>query len=204
MEVAWLGRHAYLLCGSLLRPSHRRAVSETVSSFPASLTAEQRSRLYLLAARLPESATGLAYGVAAALGPGVGRELRRAVLAELTARSDKLEEAAAGARRGQVVLVLDREVQRYPWEMVAGLALGPVCRLPSLALLGLCLATRRQTPPKQTPAGATYILNPAGDLANTEQRMGPFLEQRGWSGIVGRPPTLREFSTALTDGQIMA
>ncbi|XP_037069463.1 separin-like [Pollicipes pollicipes] len=87
--------------------------------------------------------------------------------------------------------------------MVGQLARGPACRLPSLAILGLCLAGRRAQLPRP-PGGATYIINPAGDLVNTEQRMGPFLAERGWSGIVGRPPTLKEFAAALTDGQILA
>ncbi|XP_043221775.1 separin-like [Amphibalanus amphitrite] len=205
MEVAWLGRHAYLLAGCLLRPQHRRAVAETVAALPASLSGEQRARLALLAARLPETAGDLADGVAAALGPSAPVELRRTVTETLAERRDDLEDASAGARRGQVLLVLDREVQRYPWETVAGLALGPACRLPSLAILGLCLTSRSQRPaPPAAAAGATYILNPAGDLVNTEQRMGPFLEQRGWNGIVGRPPTLKEFSAALTEGQVMA
>ena len=205
--MAWLGRHAYLLSGCLLRPQHRRAVSQAVSDLPAPLTTEQRTRLSLLAARLPETASDLAAGVAAALGPAAAADQRRSVTEALAARREELEDAAAGARRGQVILVLDREVQRYPWETVAGLARGPVCRLPSLALLALCLTSRGERPARQAPptsGGATYILNPAGDLANTEQRMGPFLEQRGWSGIVGRPPTLKEFSSALTEGQIMA
>ena len=205
MEVAWLGRHAYLLAGALLRPQHRRAVSEAVAALPGSLSGQQRARLALLAARLPETAAGLSDGVSAALGARAAPGQVSAVTEALAARREQLEDAGAGARRGQVLLVLDREVQRYPWEMVAGLSLGPVCRLPSLAILALCLANRSRGPVSPPAAGgATYILNPAGDLANTEQRMGPFLEQRGWSGIVGRPPTLKEFSTALTDGQIVA
>lgn len=125
-----------------------------------------------------------------------------------------------------MILILDKEVQQYPWEMVGPLAKGPVCRLPSLAILGLSLAGRpasalsvsanknkgSASAATQAAAGeggttdgaATYILNPAGDLTNTEQRMGPFLEAKGWRGIVGRPPTLEEFASALTDGQIMA
>ena len=48
------------------------------------------------------------------------------------------------------------------------------------------------------PHSAYYILNPHGDLKNTEKRFANmFANERGWSGVIGTPPSNEEFSAAL-------
>ena len=50
------------------------------------------------------------------------------------------------------------------------------------------------------PGSAYYILNPHGDLKNTEKRFANFFSnERGWSGVIGSPPSNEEFSTALQE-----
>lgn len=48
-----------------------------------------------------------------------------------------------------------------------------------------------------------YLLNPSGDLANTETTFGPWLDDMekcaGWKGIRGRIPSETEMVDALSD-----
>ena len=48
------------------------------------------------------------------------------------------------------------------------------------------------------PRKAFYVLNPRGDLPNTEKVFaGWFTNEQGWRGVVGRSPTSEEFTVAL-------
>jgi len=45
---------------------------------------------------------------------------------------------------------------------------------------------------------AYYVLNPQGDLKKTQELFSKkFLEQEGWEGVVGAPPTLQNLKGAL-------
>jgi separase len=71
------------------------------------------------------------------------------------------------AMRPHTLLVLDRTLQELPWESLPSLRAVPTTRLPSLAFLG-----PRRTPAEPDPAadGVYYVLNPSGDLADTQDR----------------------------------
>lgn len=43
-----------------------------------------------------------------------------------------------------------------------------------------------------------YVLNPGGDLPNTEKRLGAFLETFSSSGIMGKVPSREEIKSALS------
>ena len=50
------------------------------------------------------------------------------------------------------------------------------------------------------PHSAYYILNPHGDLKNTEKRFANFFaNERSWSGVMGSPPSHEEFAAALQE-----
>jgi separase len=106
-----------------------------------------------------------------------------------------------------VVLILDRHVQALPWESMPLLRGRAVSRLPSLSLLRDCLL-------RHPPCGgggsvsvdatrAFYVLNPGGDLPQTQADMEPLLSRPpGWSGVSGRLPSEAECESALTTASL--
>ncbi|BGP15795.1 separin protein [Rhodosporidiobolus nylandii] len=110
-------------------------------------------------------------------------------------------------------LILDKAVQAFPWESLPCLRGRSVSRLPSLAFLRdrLDLAVSRSSSPEQSqdlvvdPAKASFVLNPGGDLKNTQKTFEPWLDERkdgGWSGVVARAPLEEEVKTALTQKEL--
>ena len=53
------------------------------------------------------------------------------------------------------------------------------------------------------PHSAYYVLNPHGDLKNTEKRFANFFtNESGWSGVTGSPPSHEEFAAALQENDL--
>ncbi|XP_071490017.1 separin-like [Diadema antillarum] len=107
-------------------------------------------------------------------------------------------------QRNPVILILDAAIQHLPWENLPILQQWPVCRLPSLHFLLDHLHARQSeasvlghgVDPKKT----YFILNPTGDLLNTQKTFQEwFQKENGWEGVVGRAPTKPEFTSALAD-----
>lgn len=113
------------------------------------------------------------------------------------------------AQPEHLLLVLDKNVQGFPWESIPVLRGLPVSRIPSLPFLLDHLEFARLTSPEKAGLLSVnarkvfYVLNPSGDLARTQTHFEPWLEQMkaraGWKGIVGRPPTDMELANALRD-----
>jgi separase len=121
-------------------------------------------------------------------------------------------------------LVLDKNVQRIPWESLPILRGRSVSRIPSTSFLidRIQLARHRQSMPfvsssdsKDTtnvdrvqvdPARVRYVLNPKGDLKHTEKQFGPWLKrmtkEAGWTGIIGRKPSEEEMARSLTGSDL--
>ncbi|XP_074670026.1 separin isoform X2 [Strix aluco] len=105
---------------------------------------------------------------------------------------------------GSLVLVLDKHLQKLPWESMPCLQAVPVTRLPSLRfLLSYTLA--------QQPAGSVlsrgvnpsstfYVLNPHSNLLGTEERFrGWFESEPGWRGVTGAVPSTKQMQAALLE-----
>jgi separase len=112
-------------------------------------------------------------------------------------------------------LILDKTVQPFPWESLAVLRNRSVSRLPALSFL----QDRLELQPywssgqraEETGTGTTtdfiadasrasYVLNPAGDLAKTQSEFETWLNDMGrfgWKGMVGRKPMEMELEQAL-------
>ncbi|GJN89037.1 hypothetical protein Rhopal_002011-T1 [Rhodotorula paludigena] len=111
-------------------------------------------------------------------------------------------------------LILDKALQAFPWESLPCLQGRSVSRLPSLAFLRdrLDLAASRadaESTDRTIDVDASrtsYILNPGGDLKNTQKTFEPWLheqtEQRNWSGVVGRTPMEEEVKNALQNKEL--
>ncbi|NWQ69826.1 ESPL1 protein, partial [Neopipo cinnamomea] len=122
-----------------------------------------------------------------------------------------LEEALEGAlERGQgdsggsLVLLLDKHLQRLPWESLPALRAVPVTRLPALRFLlsyvmarqSSCSVLARGVNPKST----FYVLNPHNNLGGTEQRFRAWFESEpGWHGVSGSIPTPEQMQEALLE-----
>ena len=132
--------------------------------------------------------------------------------------SEKIKAARNQSEDRHLFLVLDKNVQGFPWESTPVLRGRAVSRIPSIAFLMdrlqlsrmLTASTPSQRPRRPVvtdralvnPSKTTYVINPSGDLKRTEETFTPWLremeEEAGWDGIIGRPPTELEMVNALS------
>ncbi|MBN3301728.1 ESPL1 protein, partial [Amia calva] len=104
---------------------------------------------------------------------------------------------------GHLVLMLDKYLQKLPWECVPSLRTRHVTRLPCLHfLLGHCIL--RELDPGSVlrqgvdPQRAFYVLNPQANLPSTEERFRDwFTSEEGWQGVCGTAPTSDQVQEAL-------
>jgi separase len=127
------------------------------------------------------------------------------------------------------ILLLDKALHIFPWESLPCMQGLAISRMPSLACLRRLILDRRQrstTPDNDEWTAAseeeghhaslkngTYILNPSADLVSTQSTFSQALDSHlpfssadsssSWKRIIARPPTETEFSTALTDSDIL-
>ncbi|KDQ13324.1 hypothetical protein BOTBODRAFT_133563 [Botryobasidium botryosum FD-172 SS1] len=150
------------------------------------------------------------------------------------------EHAAATTQRNPALkadhhlfLVLDRNVQAFPWESIPVLRGQSVSRIPSISFLldrlqlarqqrGLPLSLDAPNAPNDPGTSTTsvqavdgvivnpkrvhYILNPGGDLKRTEGQFADWLKGMhavGWDGIVGRAPSEVELTAALNKSDLV-
>ncbi|XP_068957295.1 separin [Petaurus breviceps papuanus] len=106
---------------------------------------------------------------------------------------------------GHLVLVLDKDLQKLPWENIPSLRAQPVTRMPSLRFL-LSYSLIRETQASSVwnrgvnPQSTFYILNPQNNLGNTEERFrARFCSEAGWKGLVGEAPSQEQIQAALTE-----
>ncbi|XP_004692763.1 PREDICTED: separin [Condylura cristata] len=144
----------------------------------------------------PEDVQVLAYGLCPAQ-PG---------------RAQELLSEAVGRLRGQVapsskhlVLVLDKDLQKLPWENMPGLRTLPVTRLPSFRFL-LSYSIIKESGASSVlsqgvdPRNTFYVLNPHKNLSSTEEQFRDnFSSEAGWKGVVGEVPSPAQVQVALTE-----
>ncbi|KAF7712001.1 hypothetical protein HF521_001012 [Silurus meridionalis] len=105
---------------------------------------------------------------------------------------------------GHTVLVLDKYLQKLPWENISCLKPRSVTRMPSLqAVLGH--SHLRQVDPDCVlsrgidPQRVYFVLNPDGNLPETEKRFRDwFTGERAWQGVCGAPPDPDQLQEAVT------
>uniref|UniRef100_A0A803XV34 separase n=1 Tax=Meleagris gallopavo TaxID=9103 RepID=A0A803XV34_MELGA len=109
-----------------------------------------------------------------------------------------------GEPGGSVILVLDKHLQKLPWESMACLRDLPVTRLPSLRFLLSYALTQRQANSVLCrgidPSRTFYILNPQNNLSSTEERFRSWFESEpGWRGVTGSVPSQEQMQAALLE-----
>ncbi|NXC22533.1 ESPL1 protein, partial [Corythaeola cristata] len=119
---------------------------------------------------------------------------------------EAVEKRRACAKRsgGSLVLVLDKHLQKLPWESMACLRAVPVTRLPSLRfLLSYNLARERAGSVLSRGVDASsafYVLNPHRNLPSTEERFRSwFQSEPGWKGVTGAIPSPEQMQGALLE-----
>ena len=108
------------------------------------------------------------------------------------------------------ILVIDKELEAFPWESLFCLQGRPVSRMPSLGAIKHRLdLIRAQSPTADAlsiPAGSgAYILNPSSDLISTQQTFADLFASQlpTFEGLINAPPTSAQFETYLTQHPLL-
>lgn len=167
----------------------------TVMSAKGLMTSEDMLKAVLSAAPLlsPEELEHFSQGLA----PGWDVECDTALKAAVSRLAHRAEP------KGHVVLILDKHLQKLPWECVPCLRPCSVTRMPSLhSLLGHCLQ-RESDPQSILKRGVDakqvfYVLNPDANLGDTEERLkGLFSNKPDWQGVCGVVPDSAQLQEAV-------
>ncbi|KAH9812227.1 peptidase family C50-domain-containing protein [Melampsora americana] len=105
-------------------------------------------------------------------------------------------------------LILDKNLQGFPWEVLPHLRGHSISRIPSLSFLRDRLLALEESPlPSHLtvdPTRTAYILNPSGDLTSTQTMFETWLGgHQGWNGIKNRSPSTEEVKQALETSNLM-
>ncbi len=104
-------------------------------------------------------------------------------------------------------LLLDENLQRFPFEGMPSLRGQTVCRVPCLSFVLATLYEHNNdtsSKPSVDPGMASYILDPENNLLATRRRLLPVIlnltarHDWNWNGVVGEVPSATFFSSALT------
>ena len=178
------------------------AVNTAVAALKGSRVSAVSMQLCALFAELGPDATDRELrDVLSAFAPGFDDDEYSRVLPDFTASFTRAVSTASTEEaplRHHVVLVLDRHVQRFPWESLPCLSVSSVSRLPTLAFLRDRLSLHSDGVAEADGQSAYYVINASRDLGETQTRLEPSLVRCGFAGVAGRPPTQDEWMRAVT------
>nr|CAD7264869.1 unnamed protein product [Timema shepardi] len=113
------------------------------------------------------------------------------------------------AKRHPLIIILDDQLEQFPWEMISLLSGHPVVRAYSLHMLHALFKVHEKDIKNghvvsTNPELGNYIVNPDQNLNSMEERIKMSLVPRTpkWKGIFGVKPTSQQFKTALKDYDI--
>ncbi|KAJ3124301.1 hypothetical protein HK098_001213 [Nowakowskiella sp. JEL0407] len=106
-----------------------------------------------------------------------------------------------------LILILDRNLHVVPWESIPSLRNISVSRLPSLGFLSsrmeICENNDQQLACLKVDREKTaYVLNPSGDLSNTQKMFEDTLKKNPWKGSVGSAPEEQEYADMLQNNDV--
>lgn len=106
--------------------------------------------------------------------------------------------------KGHVVLILDKYLQKLPWENISVLRSRSVSRMPSLhSLIGLSVE-KENDPNSILEQGVDakkvfYVLDPDGNLENSKERFKEWFSSKpDWEGVCGVAPDSGKLAEAIT------
>ncbi|EOA19088.1 hypothetical protein CARUB_v10007755mg [Capsella rubella] len=119
----------------------------------------------------------------------------------------KLGQQDEHENREPIILVLDPEVQMLPWENIPILRKQEVYRMPSVGCISAVLEKRSlQGEPERShvasfplidPLDSFYLLNPGGDLTDTQDKFESWFRDQNFKGKAGSEPSAIELTEAL-------
>ncbi|KAJ6654715.1 hypothetical protein lerEdw1_006578 [Lerista edwardsae] len=118
---------------------------------------------------------------------------------------DKLGSVTSRVSSGHLVLILDKHLQKLPWENMPCLRSQSVTRLPSLRFLLSASLSKKYRQEAILNHGVNigstfYVLNPQKNLSGTEKMFKDwFQSEPGWTGVVGEAPSTDQVSLALEE-----
>ncbi|RVX74674.1 hypothetical protein B0A52_01801 [Exophiala mesophila] len=109
-----------------------------------------------------------------------------------------------------VVLILDKQLQAFPWESLPCMRSRSVSRMPSLKATWTRLESmRKQGKHNQglvaSSAKGMFILNPSSDLKSTQETFQPIFERQlsHFKGIINKVPSEADFENALSTDDVL-
>ena len=149
------------------------------------------------------------------------RKMKKAELVELAIEHRRLNNkrftaAPSSKKRPEraaeqfVFLILDENMNRFPFEGLPCFDGRTVCRLPSLPFaltkFNESISVSNQDLPSIDPSRVSFVLDPESNLQGTRDRLGPLIESFSkkygsdrWNGIIGEAPTPAFMEKSLTD-----
>ncbi|KAI5723758.1 hypothetical protein M8J76_010588 [Diaphorina citri] len=211
----WLREFQCLLPGKLKSPGLNALISHTLDTISSSLVTmetEARHFLHRLLAGVHLISEKQVYALVLSY-----VTKNDELLAEHITQSDEYSEALSSASRYPVILILEDELDRLPWETSLCLRTSPVTRVHCfqfvLALLRLhgskvdkdgvrtsSIINGYLSIPRIGHDQDTFvILNPSSDIPALETKFKTFLDTKfgKWKGIIGRAPSTSEFIDGL-------
>lgn len=132
------------------------------------------------------------------------------ILDALHAYHEEAHSKTSNRQNSHLILVVDKELQAFPWESLPCVRGESVSRMPSLDAIWERLETMGASHADRAgytiPASeGTYILNPSSDLVSTEDTFRSVFEAQlpRFTAIVDRAPSETEFETALQDSPLV-
>uniref|UniRef100_A0A3P8TET8 separase n=1 Tax=Amphiprion percula TaxID=161767 RepID=A0A3P8TET8_AMPPE len=100
--------------------------------------------------------------------------------------------------KGHMVLILDKYLQKLPWESTSFLKSRSVSRMPSLhSLLGLCLQKESILRLGVDAKKVFYVLDPDANLEYTQDQFREWFTELDWEGVYGVAPDLGQLEEAV-------
>ncbi|KPP73338.1 separin-like, partial [Scleropages formosus] len=190
----WQGLLLPITCDPELS-SQVKNLSQTLSEFGVHATKEL---LKVVLSASPLLSQQDLHALASGLCPERAAELVSLLQVAVSALSNRAEP------QGHTVLILDKYLQKLPWESISCLRSHSVTRMPSLHfLIGHCLS-KKLDPTSVLNVGVDlkkvfYVLNPDANLKDTEERFKEwFAKEPAWKGVCGTAPNPTELQEAVT------
>lgn len=208
MEEEWIGPWNFLLPG---HTTHRNIQDKICSKVvaPSAKKYKLSSAQKLLLYKLTENYKYLHLTTTSGLETVVAFILKvpETGLGTLCKRIREIGSDVPIEDRHPTILVVDQDLEIYPWESMNCLLSTDVTRMPSINLIrsnyNFVTSLRPTYPNIVDTSSCTFVLNPDGTLPNVQKRLeGYFLEHKKWLPVIGRPPATKEVQDCLENQHI--
>lgn len=210
MEEDWIGPWNFLLPGHIAcKPTQDTIMNKIVT--PAAKKYKLSSSRKLLLYKLTENYDLLHLNTKAGLDTMVSFILNvsetSSGVSTLCKKIVEIGSAVPFEQRHPTVLIIDQDLEIYPWESMECLVYTDVTRMPSVNLIrsnyNFVTSLRPSYPDIVDENSCTFVLNPDGSLPNVQKRLESyFTEHKNWYSVIGRPPQTKEIQDCLENQHV--